>query len=149
MIVRLAAGLLIRHPKAPFDVLMVEPSYKSHWDIPGGEVEPGELPEDAAAREAKEELGAVVPVGRLLVVDTIVSADGGSCLIAFIFDGGMAKIRDKFTVDGTEIVSWAWCGRTQREKLTTSAPLLQRRINHAVSAASFGHTSYISHQAQP
>jgi 8-oxo-dGTP diphosphatase len=37
-------------------VLLVEPTYKSYWDIPGGYVEPGESPLAACAREVHEEL---------------------------------------------------------------------------------------------
>jgi 8-oxo-dGTP diphosphatase len=149
MNVRLAAGVLIRHWKNPNSQLMVGTSYKDHWDIPGGLVEPGELPEDAAAREAKEELGVIIPVGRLLVVDTLVSADGSSCLVAFIFDGGKAKARDRFTPDGKEVIAVQWCDPEQRKQKLGTAPLLHRRINTAMSAAIFGHSSYISHTGVP
>lgn len=158
MITRLAAGLLISHPRQPGQILMVEPSYKNHWDIPGGEVEAGELPTEAAEREAKEELGIVVPAGRLLVVDTIVSADSKRCLIAFIFDGGTVNgggrkrkasdpARTVFTVNGTEITSWKWCDMAQRSERLLTAPLLQRRLNFAITAKETGNTSYIDHRA--
>ena len=77
---RMAAGVLFRDAEGR--VLLVKPSYKAGWDIPGGYVEPGESPKQAARREVLEELGIEVPVGRLLVVKVL-----------FIFDGGQLENR--------------------------------------------------------
>jgi ADP-ribose pyrophosphatase YjhB (NUDIX family) len=64
---RVAAGLLIRdlHDR----VLMVRPTYKDGWDLPGGYVEPNESPTKAVERELTEELSLARSPGRLLVVD--------------------------------------------------------------------------------
>ncbi|WP_371477402.1 NUDIX domain-containing protein [Kitasatospora sp. NBC_00315] len=51
-------------------VLVLDPSYKDHLELPGGMVEAHESPSQAAERELAEELGLAGPVGRLLVVDT-------------------------------------------------------------------------------
>ncbi|MGW0970924.1 NUDIX domain-containing protein [Streptomyces sp. NPDC002516] len=60
---RMAAGALFFD--ADGRVLMVEPTYKDYWDIPGGYVETGESPLQAADREVHEELG-ITPPGRRL-----------------------------------------------------------------------------------
>ena len=48
-----------------------ENSYPLYWDIPGGMVEEGELPRDAAKRETKEEVGLNVEIGKILQEDSI------------------------------------------------------------------------------
>ena len=45
------------------EVLLISSRYAGDWVLPKGFVEPGEAPEDAAAREAVEEAGVVGVVG--------------------------------------------------------------------------------------
>jgi 8-oxo-dGTP diphosphatase len=59
---RMGAGLLIRNPDGA--ILIVEPSYKPHWEIPSGSVEEDESPRTACHREAFEELGIGMDIGR-------------------------------------------------------------------------------------
>jgi ADP-ribose pyrophosphatase YjhB (NUDIX family) len=68
-------------------VLVLDPSYKDHLELPGGMVEADESPAQGAARELAEELGLTVPVGRLLAVDTSPAAATrhGRALICMIF----------------------------------------------------------------
>lgn len=82
---RAAAGVLF------FDVegriLLVKPTYKEGWDIPGGYVNAGETPRQAAIREVKEELGLDVKLGDPLVIDWAPHPTDGDKVL-FIFDGG-------------------------------------------------------------
>lgn len=85
--VRAAAGVVLRD--ASGGVLVVHPTYKDVWEVPGGTVELDESPAEAAVRELKEELGLSAPVGVLLCVDWVPPSppwDGG---LMFVFDGGV------------------------------------------------------------
>lgn len=71
-------------------VMLVEPTYKDDWDLPGGYVESGETPAQAAAREVREELGIAVTPGPLLVADWAPHPNEGDKLL-LIFDGGVYR----------------------------------------------------------
>jgi 8-oxo-dGTP pyrophosphatase MutT (NUDIX family) len=84
--VRAAAGVILRDQAGR--VLVVHPTYKDVWEVPGGIVEPDESPADACTREVREELGLSLPTGALLCVDWVPASppwDGG---LMFVFDGG-------------------------------------------------------------
>ncbi len=51
--------------------MVVHPTYKDDWDIPGGMVEVDESPFAACVREIEEELGVKRQVGPLLCVDWV------------------------------------------------------------------------------
>jgi 8-oxo-dGTP pyrophosphatase MutT (NUDIX family) len=84
---RMSAGVLFRDSAGR--VLLVEPSYKPHWDIPGGAVEADEPPWRTVTREVREELGIDHPLGALLVVDYMPADERMPEGVAFIFDGGL------------------------------------------------------------
>lgn len=104
---RVAAGVLFRDEEGR--VLLVKPTYKDGWDLPGGYVEIGESPKQAAVREVKEELGVEWPVGRLLVVDWAPHPDEGDKLL-FIFDGGAKQVTSDsgLSLDSQEIADAAF-----------------------------------------
>ena len=77
-------------------MLLVNPTYKPPWEIPGGIVEEGESPRACCARELAEELGWTGEVGRLLVVDWLPDLAGRGDRILFVFDAGIVDDADAF-----------------------------------------------------
>jgi 8-oxo-dGTP diphosphatase len=138
--VRAAAGILSTDGQDR--VLLVNPTYKDHWDLPGGEVEPGETPLAAAHREVREELGIHLAIGRLLVVDYLPGLPGGEPLTAYVF-AARAPHSTLIRVDGQEISGWDWCGGIARSSLLRTAPVLASRITHALAAHRMGATYYL------
>ena len=86
---RLGAGVIVRD--AIGRVLLVEPTYKPTWEIPGGLVEADESPLQACRREVAEELGIELPVHRLLVVDWVPRRGVWPEGLLFVFDGGVLE----------------------------------------------------------
>jgi 8-oxo-dGTP pyrophosphatase MutT (NUDIX family) len=74
-------------------LLIVNPTYKAHWTIPGGIMEAdGETPWEACRREVHEEVGLDVRSGRLAAVDFLrprPSKPGG---MRFLFDCGVLPV---------------------------------------------------------
>ncbi|GIJ26491.1 hypothetical protein Vqi01_16530 [Micromonospora qiuiae] len=138
----MAAGALFRNDEG--HVLLVPLSYKNHWDIPGGYVEPGESPRAACLREIEEELGLTAPVGSMLLVDWAPAENEGDKLL-FIFDGGTLDAeqeRDIRFTDG-EITEWRYVHGDDLEQ--HGPPRLARRIRAAIAAHSNGGSTYAEH----
>lgn len=132
---RSAAGVLYTDPQGR--VLLVKPTYKRHWDVPGGVVDPGETWLTAARREVFEELNLRLSVGRLLVVDDL------GTMIAAIYDGGTLHGRLDITLPPTELATWQWCTPGQITARLAAAPILTRRVFAAIRARQAGETYYL------
>jgi predicted NUDIX family NTP pyrophosphohydrolase len=86
-----SAGVLLYRRGPALEVLLVHPGGpywkrkdRGAWQIPKGEIEPGEDPETAARREVQEELGVVL-TGELRPLGDIRQA-GGKRVTAFAAD---------------------------------------------------------------
>ena len=72
-------------------LLILKPTYKTGWMIPGGVMaDDGETPWDACRREVREECGIEVRSGRLACVDFRPGHPGHPGGIRFLFDCGTA-----------------------------------------------------------
>ncbi len=99
-----SAGALI------FDVadrlLILKPTYKKRWTIPGGQIESnGESPWQACRRETREECGLQLASGRLVCVDYLPPRPGRPGGVRFLFDCGTFTDRQlsDITLDHREI----------------------------------------------
>lgn len=139
---RVAAGALF------FDeagrVLLVRPTHKDHWDIPGGYVEPGESPRAACLREIREELGLTPAVGRHLVVDWAPADSEGDKLL-FVFDGGMltAELHGTIAFGDGELSASRFVTADELDQYVPAR--LSRRIRTAIEARTSGRAAYAEH----
>ncbi|NUR72985.1 MAG: NUDIX hydrolase [Hamadaea sp.] len=129
-------------------VLIVEPSYKDHWEIPGGVVERNEPPLTGAHREVLEELGLDRRLGRLLVVDWSPPRGRRTVdLMAFVFDGGVLTQADveAIRLQPEELRGYRFCRVDDEvnEAAGLLPPILTKRVAAAVRARAAGVTVYL------
>jgi len=138
---RMGAGALLSDDQGR--VLLVEPTYKPYFEIPGGSVEADESPRAAVVRELKEELGLPVQPGRLLVVDWVPPRLGRTEGLMMVFDGGVLTPAqtEQIRLPADELRSWAWC--TEQQAGERLSELLARRISAAVRARAEGTVAYL------
>lgn len=87
--------LLSRRARQPFAGM---------WETPGGFVELGEHPEDAAVREVHEELGLDLTLTGLVGVSVVESSRGGHLLV-MTYAG---TVTGDVVLDRSEVSEWAW-----------------------------------------
>jgi 8-oxo-dGTP pyrophosphatase MutT (NUDIX family) len=132
-----AAGVLL------FDdadrVLLVDPTYKSGWEFPGGVVERGESPATAGHREVAEELGIELTGGlELLVVDWEPPHPTGHGGMRLLFDGGRVPSADigRLLLPPAELRDWRFV--TEDEAAGLLPPVRLDRLRWALRAREQG-----------
>ncbi|MFE0422785.1 NUDIX domain-containing protein [Streptomyces sp. NPDC058953] len=143
---RMAAGALFSDSQGR--ILLVRPSYKPGWEIPGGYIETGESPLAACRREVTEELGITPAVGPLLVVDWAPAPTEGDKVL-YVFDGGELTL-EQFTairLAPDELLAADFHPTDTLHNLLV--PRLARRVEQAVTARRDGRTRYLEHGTPP
>ncbi|MEM7698402.1 MAG: NUDIX hydrolase [Verrucomicrobiota bacterium] len=85
--VHLASGALLRDQSNR--CLIVNPTYREDWLIPGGCVDEAESPFETCQREVEEEIGLSLEIGSLLSVEYVARHGPKGESVHFIFDGGI------------------------------------------------------------
>ncbi|MGH3904176.1 MAG: NUDIX domain-containing protein [Pseudonocardiaceae bacterium] len=137
---RVASGALFLDPNDR--VLLVHPTYKDTWDIPGGYVERGESPAAACKRELAEELSLDREPRQLIAVDWAPN-DGDGDKLLFLFDcGDLADDEKHIHLPADELDRWEWVSLDQLDAYLI--PRLALRIRTAVTLNSAG-GAYLEH----
>src|SRR3989338_6550129 len=78
----MSSSVILQNEEAK--VLILETTYKEHWEVPGGGIEENESPLEAAVRETKEELGLELKNPRLVGVDYRHTQGGKEEMLHFV-----------------------------------------------------------------
>lgn len=127
-----SAGALIRDTQGA--VLVVNPTYKPHWTIPGGQIEAAESPWEACRRETREECGLELTHARLACVDFLSRKGEREGGIRFLFDCGVFSDTElaAIVLQASELSEYRLASATEARELL-SGPI-GRRVAAALAA---------------
>ena len=134
---RMGAAVLIRDEQGR--ILVVEPTYKTTWELPGGAVEADESPRRTCVREVEEELGLTIPVGRLLCLEWQGPEPDRSESLMFVYDGGVMSDASQIRLPPDELASFRFAELGHLDALMVER--LSRRTRAAARALETGTVS--------
>ncbi len=131
---RMAAGAILLNQQA--ELLIVQPTYRHGWLIPGGSIDEYESPRAACRREIAEELSLTLTPQRLLCVEyQLYERQGGQWEnVQFIFYGGRLTEaqQNKIRLPPEELKDYRFLPLA--EAIHLLQPRLGRRVKHAMVA---------------
>lgn len=124
-------------------LLLVNPTYKPQWEIPGGIVELNESPRQCCEREIQEELSLQRTVTRLLSVSYIAPGAQRSEGLMFIFWGGVLTAAEiaQIRLPAQELSEY--CLVTLDAALTLLTPSLGERVRQSLAILPTERTLYL------
>jgi 8-oxo-dGTP diphosphatase len=128
---RVSSGALFFAADGRF--LLVDPTYKEFWNLPGGGVDEGETPLAACVREIHEELGLTPPIGPLLASAWTPTG------IFFVFDGGVLSPAQQAAIElpPDELAAYAFVTEDQARTMLPPSrlPVLRAALDAKAEAA--------------
>lgn len=125
-------------------LLLVKPSYKDHWGIPGGVIDQYESPRSACVREVKEELGLAIPSPQFVCVEYYPNTNNGKGeSLQFMFYGGILNPQDiaRIKLAESEISDYKFVNIA--ETLTTVSEGMAKRLPSALESIRTGVPVYL------
>lgn len=141
---RVAAGVLL------FDeagrLLIVNPTYKDGWEIPGGVVEANESPLAGCTREIREELGLDVRPVRLVCVNFTGETERRTESLNFIFYGGVLTEGQIAAIRLPEKELAGYRFLEPEQALALLKHRLRRRVMHSLNLIEMGQMAYLEEE---
>jgi 8-oxo-dGTP diphosphatase len=141
---RMGAGALIFDENGRF--LLVNPTYKEPWEIPGGVVETHESPAQACVREVCEELGLNIELKRLLLVDYLSDSPEKVEALMFVFLGPVLTQAEiaAIALPVEELSEYRFCAIEEAVMLLNTR--LRRRVQRALAGLNVNGPVYVEDQ---
>jgi ADP-ribose pyrophosphatase YjhB (NUDIX family) len=140
---RIGAGAIFLNEQD--EVLLVKPSYRDYWLLPGGVVEQGEAPQAAAVREVREEIGVMLNNPPLVAVAHSPQPDGKGEIQFFFYGGKLADASTAVKIDYDEIGEARFFPLEQA--LALAGQKLAARLPECLKAIAENRVAYIEDQA--
>ncbi|MEX0874720.1 MAG: NUDIX hydrolase [Actinomycetota bacterium] len=114
-------------------LLLMKPTYKAGWEIPGGAIEVGESPRSCCRRELLEELGLETSIGRLLVFDWLPVNPPRPDGWMFVFDGGVLpeSSTSRIVLQREELEDWRFVEVSELDGFLPAHRARRVRVAHA------------------
>lgn len=141
--VQVAAGAVFTDSQSR--ILFVEPTYQSHWNVPGGAIRQAESPRDGLRREVMEELGIDTRPGPLLCADFHPSTER----LRLLFDCGRLTDRgiSQISLRQDELKTYVFL--TLDDAKDRVLPVVFARLRNSLPLLGTGRTIYLEEGEPP
>jgi 8-oxo-dGTP pyrophosphatase MutT (NUDIX family) len=143
---RMASAVLLFNEQ--HQVLVVQPTYKESWELPGGVIELDESPKSALIREVKEELNLQLEPENIkfLLLDYMAGNGDITEALMLVFSGGLLSEQQRKSIRLPEDELKSYKFAEQSEAVALLGTNLGDRLLRAIEAQKSGDFSYFEGQ---
>ena len=129
-------------------ILIVKPTYRDTWNLPGGVIEANESPRNACIREVREEIGIEIEPEQLLCIDYTSKNIEAIESLQFVFFGGILTLEQisEIKIPTDEISAYKFL--PSEKALTLMSNKLSRRVNKCLAVKDRKQILYLEDQEE-